>query len=99
MLKLFNAPPFAAVVSVPAFVTAAVVGALVVFLSGVPDVKAGWQIETAVDHPGAKGDRLAVLVKGGSCSSVGWPHYEQSCRFDLRRPADDMRTVRVVALR
>jgi len=42
---------------------------------------------------------LPVLVKGNACSSLGWPHYERNCQFDPRRPADEMRIVRVVSLR
>lgn len=99
MLKSFNAPLATAAVSVGAVVAAAIVAGFMVFLSGVPEVKAEPQVEIAVQQPHAKGDRLAILVKGSACSSLGWPHYERNCQYDLRRPADEMRTVRVVALR
>jgi hypothetical protein len=46
----------------------------------------------------AKGDRLPARVTGTACSTLGWPHYEQSCLFDSRRPAAEPRTVRVIAL-
>ena len=46
-----------------------------------------------------KGDRLALRTQGTACSDLGWPHYEQHCIFDRSRPADDVRTVRVINLR
>jgi hypothetical protein len=43
---------------------------------------------------------LPQLLTGAACSARGWPHYEQSCQFDLRQPADALaRTVRVIAMR
>ena len=59
---------------------------LVVLTSVAPDAKAESQVE-------------AALVKGSVCSSRGWPHYEQSCQFDLRSPANAARTIRVIAVR
>jgi hypothetical protein len=44
-------------------------------------------------------DRLLVRASGAACSSHSWPYYDQACRFDLRSPSKDARTVRVVALR
>jgi hypothetical protein len=46
-----------------------------------------------------KGDRLALRTQGTACSDLGWPHYEQHCIFDRSRPADEVRTVRVINLR
>jgi len=46
----------------------------------------------------AKGDRLPRLVTGSACSTQSWPDFDQKCRFDLRRSADDVRAVRVVSL-
>jgi len=46
-----------------------------------------------------KGDRLPLPLKGTACSRQGWPDFEQTCQFDLRNPAGEARTVRVVALR
>jgi hypothetical protein len=77
----------------------AVLGGLVVFLSSVPAVKAESPLEVAAQQQLAKADRLPVLVKGTACSSLGWPHYERHCQFDMRRPADEMRAVRIIALR
>ena len=99
MLGSFNAPSATAIVSASAIMTAAFVGGLAVILSGAPEVKAEPQIKIAVDHVHAKADRLPVAVKGPACSSLGWPHYEQACQFDMRRSVDDVRIVRVLALR
>jgi hypothetical protein len=55
--------------------------------------------ETRVEGSFSKSDRLPVLEMGAACSSHGWPYYEQSCQFDLRRPAYQARTVRIIALR
>lgn len=46
-----------------------------------------------------KADRLTSVARGSACSLQGWPNYEQECQFDMRRPADDTRTVRVISLR
>jgi hypothetical protein len=55
--------------------------------------------ETSTMLPDAKGDRQAQRTQGTACSDRGWPHYEQHCIFDRSRPADEVRTVRVIALR
>ena len=47
----------------------------------------------------AKAARLRVPVKGAACSVHGWPDFEPKCQFDLREPAGEARTVRVIALR
>jgi hypothetical protein len=57
------------------------------------------QVVGGLHQPLAKGDRLSVLAKGAACSSLGWPHYERKCQFDMRRPADEMPAVRIIALR
>jgi hypothetical protein len=97
MFRRFRAPIAATVASVSVITAAACAGGLAVFLSGVLEVKAEPKINVAVHH--AKADRLPVLAKGTACSSLGWPHYEQSCQFDMRRQHDDVRTVRIVGLR
>lgn len=79
---------------------AAVVAGLAIFLSPVvPEARAEPQVKAALYQTQGKGDRLAGLVKGTACSSHGWPHHEQRCQFDLRRPTTKARTVRVIALR
>ena len=50
----------------------------------------------ALQRSHVKGDRLPVLVTGRACSSRSWPNYDRGCQFDLRRSADDIRTVRIV---
>jgi hypothetical protein len=47
----------------------------------------------------AKGDRLPVRVRGPACSLRSWPYYDRNCQFDLRRPANEARAVRLIALR
>ena len=55
--------------------------------------------DTVIMLPDAKGDRQALRTQGTACSALGWPHYEQHCIFDRSRPADEVRTVRVISLR
>ena len=55
--------------------------------------------ETATMLPSTKGDRQPLRTQGTACSDRGWPHYEQHCTFDRSRPADDVRTIRVINLR
>lgn len=55
--------------------------------------------ETGTMLPDAKADRLPLRTQGTACSDRGWPHYEQHCIFDRSRPADEVRTIRVINLR
>lgn len=99
MLK-FSAPFTATIASIGAIAGVPILGGLAVFLiAGMPQAEAGPKVKHAVHQTQAKGDRLLTAVKGTACSSRGWPHYEQNCQFDMRRPASEMRNVRVVALR
>ena len=50
-------------------------------------------------QPSAKTDRLHVPVKGTACSMHGWPNFEPKCQFDLREPAGEARTIRIIDLR
>ena len=80
-----------AALSIAAIVAAVGVAGLAVFLtSGVPEASAA---------PLVEGDRLPVVATGTACSSLGWPAYETTCQFDLRRPANEARIVRIVGLR
>ena len=75
----------------------ATVGLLVFLTADAPNASAevaGAQVQRA-----AKSERLLASVKGTACSTRGWPHFEQGCLFDDRGSADDVRTVRVIALR
>jgi hypothetical protein len=47
----------------------------------------------------AKGDRLPMRVTGSACSLRSWPYFDQNCRFDVRRSANEAGTVRLIALR
>ena len=50
----------------------------------------------SLQRPSVKGNRLPQLVTGRACSTKSWPNYDRGCQFDLRRSADDIRTVRIV---
>ena len=63
----------------------------------VPEARAESRLEAAQSL--AKGDRLQPLAMATECSLQGWPYYEQSCQFDLRNPAQQARTIRIIALR
>lgn len=81
-----------AVNSIAAVVAAALVAGLAVSpTSIVPEAKA--------DAFRAPLLQLAAVATAPVCSLQGWPHYEQGCQFDLRAPAGETRTVRVIALR
>jgi hypothetical protein len=82
-------------------VTTAVLGITLaaIFASSAPPAKAAPLTGIVVDQPLAKADRLPVRTKGAACSSRSWPYYDQDCQFDLRNPANDARTIRVIALR
>jgi hypothetical protein len=84
--------------SIAAIAVAAVAAGLIVsFTATVPEARAEPQVEDAL-APLAKGDRLPLFRTGADCSSRGWPHYEQSCQFDVRR-SSDAPAVRIIDLR
>jgi hypothetical protein len=70
--------------------------AAILVTSVAPEVKA--DVATTLHVPHSNGDRLSGVDKGADCSSLGWPHYEQTCQFDLRKPVI-VPTVRIIALR
>jgi hypothetical protein len=86
--------------SISAVTAAALVGSFAAFLTPiVPDARADARIGFAALHGAhAKADRLPARVTGSRCSSQSWPGYDVACQFDLRRPADGVRQVRVVSL-
>ncbi len=86
--------------SVTAMAVAALLAGLAVFFASlVPEARAEAWVADALHQPYAKGDHMPALVTGAECSSREWPDYEQGCQFDLRRPAHEARTVRIIALR
>jgi hypothetical protein len=93
MIRLFSTK------SISAAMAAALVGGFAVYLAPVQS-QAGveTQREAALQRPHVKGDRLPPLVTGRACSSASWPNYDRGCQFDLRRPADDVRIVRIVSM-
>ena len=60
----------------------------------VQETKATNQFQTA-----ARAGRLSVPAIGTACSALAWPNFEPKCQIDLREPAGEARTVRVIALR
>ena len=86
--------------SVTAMAAAALLAGLaVLFAAIVPEARAETQVDGSLHPSYAKGDRLPAVEMGAACSAHGWPNYEQSCQFDLRRPAHEARAVRIIALR
>ena len=85
--------------SITAVAAAALAAGLAVCLNVAPEAKAESQVTSALEQPLAKGDRLTPRVMGAACSSRSWPNYDPGCQFDLRRPADEIRSVRTIALR
>ncbi len=86
--------------SISAVACAIIVATLLVPLTpAVTIAKADTKAETVIMSSDAKGDRQALRTQGTACSALGWPHYEQHCIFDRSRPADEVRTVRVINLR
>ena len=75
-----------------------VTGLTAFFASIVPEARADIQLESSLQLS-AKGDRLRPPVMGAECASPGWPHYQQSCLFDLRSQAHEARAVRIIAVR
>jgi hypothetical protein len=86
--------------SVTAITVATLVAGFATFLtSTAPQALAASAAKVAVHQPSGKANRLPARVLGSECSSRSWPNYEQSCQFDRRRPADELRTVRIIPLR
>ena len=85
--------------AITAVTTAALAATLTIFLTPgvVPEAKAHPQAAVVLPAP-ALADSLPAIAKGTACSSRGWPNYEQGCLFDLRTPANGLRTVRVIVL-
>jgi hypothetical protein len=78
---------------ITAIVVATFAGALAVLLPGLPDAKAGPQAKAAaVSQARPKADRLPILPGGAACSANG----QRACQFDMRQPANEMRTARIV---
>jgi|GEM_PF-1542669 len=69
------------------------------FASAAPPATAGPQMAPLADQPLAEADRVPVRATGAACSLRSWPYYDQDCRFDLRAPAKEARTIRVIGLR
>jgi hypothetical protein len=79
--------------------TAAAIAGLIVFATSAAPKANVPEVADALPALLVKSDRLPLPVKGAACSKHGWPNFEQSCQFDLRKPANEALTVRVLALR
>jgi hypothetical protein len=86
--------------SISAVTAAALVGGFAAFLTPIaPVARADAPIGAAAPQGAhVKADRLPARVTGAACSAQSWPSYDVACQFDLRRPADHVRKVRVVSL-
>ena len=99
MFKSITAQSVTAIAAT-ALLAATLVAGIAIFLNYiVPEAKAESQVKATLHQPHAKGDRLPALMTGAACSQSGWPRYEQNCQFDFRRPANEARMVRIIALR
>jgi hypothetical protein len=84
--------------------TAAVIAGLIVSLTVglivvlTPDAPNAGVAAVESSQPFASNDRPTVLANRAACSQHGWPNYPQSCLFDKRASADDVRKVRIVDL-
>jgi hypothetical protein len=65
---------------------------------GAPKANAAPTAELAV-NPVPTNEAPPILLTGGACSMLEWPHYEQSCQFDMRPRPAELRTVRIIAVR
>jgi hypothetical protein len=78
---------------ITAILVATLAGGLAVLLPGMPDATAGLQAKpAAVSQARPKADRLPILPRGAACSANG----QRACQFDMRRPANAMRTAGIV---
>jgi hypothetical protein len=75
-----------------------VAGVVAVAITAAPAAN-GQEAKPTLSKPFAKADRLGVALKGSACSLHGWPNFEPQCQFDVREPAGEARTIRVIALR
>jgi hypothetical protein len=88
--------------TITAILAAAIVACLMVAapsLVGVPEVRAEPQSKLVVDPARFTNEVSPIPLKGGACSLLEWPNYEQSCQFDARQRAAEMPTVRIIAVR
>ncbi len=92
-------PMFKPAISIAA---AAAIAGVIAFLTTLslitPGAGAGAN-SPALPQASAKADRLPLAVKGSSCSAHAWPNFDRHCEFDLRAPANDGQTIRIIALR
>jgi hypothetical protein len=95
MFKIIVSKPIARMVAAASVATAL---AFAVMVSTNP-IGSQAQEATALADASANAGRLRVPTRGNACSVHGWPNFEPKCQFDLREPAAEARTVRVIDLR
>jgi hypothetical protein len=80
---------------------ACIASAVAFAITALPGANAGSQIRASgtESYALANPDRLRVPAKANVCSAHGWPNFEPKCQFDLREPAGEARTIRVIAIR
>jgi len=99
MFKSITEQSFTAITAAALLAATLVAGSAILLTFAAPAARAGSLGKGALHQSHVKGDRLPALAKGSACSTRGWPHYEPSCQFDMRRPANEARAVRIIALR
>ena len=100
MLKSISANAIVAVTTAALAVTSTIF----IATGAIPEANAHSQnlmlpVQTSAPTVADRLPEIAKGAKGSACSARGWPHYEQSCLFDVRRSADEVRTVRLIVLR
>ena len=86
--------------SMSAVAGATIVATLVASLTAtIPIVNSATSADAGIMSRGSKGDDIPLRTQGTACSDRGWPHYEQRCTFDRSKPADEVRTIRIIGFR
>jgi hypothetical protein len=56
------------------------------------------QVGFGSSNAAVKGDRVDGDARAVTCSQYAWPYYDSACLYDSRRPADEVRKVRIVSI-
>lgn len=75
-------------------IAAATLLSSVAYVLGMP----GTEVSPSNSQPAVKGDRLDIHPFPATCSQQAWPHYNNACVRDHRRPAARAQQVRVVSV-
>lgn len=76
-----------------------VAGVIALAITAAPAARtvSGDKVKPALSQITGEADRLRVPVT--ACSQHNWPNVEAKCLFDIRNPAGEARSVRIIALR